>query len=208
MAAGTERDRLRARSSERAPPPGPDLRADVLDGANAVRLQTWRDLQVELLRVDADVNIGPLRQHARKQLAANAQQPRQMRQDLEQPHDREIVGALPGFAAGRNHPRPGDALRTARRARGAQRFDQVCAEIVARGFAGDENDARASWPPPNARSRPAPPRRGIVEERDQRRQLRLRGRTLIELLGCLVQLQLRAIQDPVASRMLRICSAV
>ena len=67
-----------------------------------------------------------------------------MRQDLEQTHHGEIFGALPGLAARGNHARPCDACEPRARQASAQRFDQVCAEIVARGFAGDENDERAS----------------------------------------------------------------
>ncbi len=103
--------------------PRPDLRADVLHGADPARLQARRDPQVELLGVDADVDVGPLRKHAREQVAANAQQARQMRQDLEQPHHGEIFGALPGLAARGNHARPCDAgePRAAARERAALR---------------------------------------------------------------------------------------
>src|SRR5687767_12653334 len=46
-------------------------------------------------------------------------------------------------------------------------------------------------------SNPLAPRRGVVEERDQRLQLRLILRQLLDLLGGLDQLQLRAVQDAI-----------
>jgi hypothetical protein len=122
--------------------PRPDLRADVLHGADPLRLQARRDPQVELLGIDADVDVGPLREHAREQVAADAQQTRQVRQDLEQAHYGEILGTLPGFAAGCKHARPGNACEPRARQASTQRFDQLCTEVVARGFAGDQDDER------------------------------------------------------------------
>ena len=133
--------------------------------------------QVEFLGVDADVHVGPLREHAREQLAADAQQARQVRQDLEQPHHGEIFGALPGLAAGGDHARPGDAGEPRARQARAQRFDQVRAELVAGGFAGDENDEQGCRPLGTAqRTIPTRSRRGVESLRnvDERRQLRLR----------------------------------
>ena len=116
--------------------------------------------QVELLGIDADVDVGPLLEHAREQVATDAQQTRQVRQDLEQAHHGEILGALPGFAAGRDHARPGNACEPRAGQASAQRFDQVSAEVVARSFAGDQDDERLGRASPTplltARFRPAP----------------------------------------------------
>jgi len=88
---------------------------------------------------DADVHVRLRGQNALEEITADAQQPRQVRDDLEQAHHGEIFGAIPGFAAGRQHARAGNACEPRVGHARAQRFDQMCAEVVARGFAGDED---------------------------------------------------------------------
>ena len=105
-----------------------------------MKIELRREPQVELLRVHAHVDVGPLREYAGPQTAPDAQQARQVRQDLEQSHHGELFRALPRLATRGDHARPGDAGEPCAGQARTQRFDQVRAEVVARGFAGDEND--------------------------------------------------------------------
>ncbi len=123
-----------------ATPPRPDLRAHVLDGAQSRFVQGGREAQVEFRRIDADEDVRPELQHRRTDAPAQRQQSRQVVQDLEQAHDRQLLGVREALAAGRLHARPGDAHEARpRRARG-DRFDQGSPEVVARGLAGHEAD--------------------------------------------------------------------
>ena len=92
--------------------PRPDLRAHVLHGRDALRLELPRDAQVEFGRVDADEHVGPLADQAGDQVATQAQQPRQVPEDLGEPHHRELVGRVPGLATGIDHARARDAVAT------------------------------------------------------------------------------------------------
>ena len=123
--------------------PRPDLRTDVLHRAHAPRLQFRRKSQVELLGVDADINRRPLLQDMLDELAPNAKQARQMRQNFNQPHHRQTLGPLPRFTTRSDHLRTGDAREPGVRKARAQRLDQLRAKVVARGFPGDEDDQRA-----------------------------------------------------------------
>ena len=121
-----------------AAPPGPDLRAHVLHGAKSRRVQRGRDTQVEFRRVDADENVRLQRQHRGTHARAQAQEPRQVVQDLEQAHDREFLGVRKALAAGRLHARARDADKARVRRARAQGLDEPRAQVVTRGLACDE----------------------------------------------------------------------
>ncbi len=99
--------------------PGPDLRAHVLHRRNPGVLQALGERQVEVRRVDADEHVCGQRLGPFAELAADAQQARQMRQHLGQPHDRQLFSTEPGLAARRDHLRPGDADESRVRERAA-----------------------------------------------------------------------------------------
>jgi hypothetical protein len=121
--------------------PGPHLRADVLHRGDAGRVQRRREVQVELGCVHTHEHVWPLGEDAVAHPAAQPEQPRQVRQDLEQAHDREALRRLPALAALRLHPRARDAKELRLRPALAHRADERRAEIVAGQLAGDHGDA-------------------------------------------------------------------
>jgi hypothetical protein len=64
---------------------------------------------LEFRRIDADEHIGPRREKRRADAREQAQQARQIAQDLEQSHDGQRLGGLPDLAAGGLHFGTGDA---------------------------------------------------------------------------------------------------
>ena len=123
-------------------PPRPHLRAHVLDDRNASLFQLRRQAQIEFLGIDADVHVGPLRCQPLEQLTPDAQQSRQMREDLDQAHDRQALDALPRFAARLDHPRAGDAGKARLRKARTQCVNQPRAKVVARDLTGDKDKER------------------------------------------------------------------
>ncbi len=75
------------------------------------------------------------------QFAAQAQQPWQVAQDLDEAHHRQLAGVEPGLAAGVAHGVAANAgeLRVGKAL--VQLSDQAGAEAIAGGFAGDQGDA-------------------------------------------------------------------
>ncbi len=121
-------------------PPCPHLRTDVLHRRNTLRLELGRDAEIEFGRVDADEDVGSRGEQSRDEVAAQAQQARQVPHDLGETHDREFVGRYPGLTARLHHARSGHAECTQRRLPRVQCAQQSAAEVVARGLAGDERD--------------------------------------------------------------------
>ena len=105
-----------------------------------------REPQVEFLGVDADEHVGPPVEDPPPQIGAQPQQARQVREDLGEPHDRELLDVVPGRAAGGLHPRARDAGELGLRKAAAQRLDERGAQLVARGFARDQCDAQWRLP--------------------------------------------------------------
>ena len=110
--------------------PGPDLRTHILHGAKSRSSQIARQPEIEFRRIDPDEDIRTLREQSFAQLSAHLQQPRQVTQHLEKPHDRESLRVRPGFATLRLHLRTRHAKESCRRIACAQRTDQRRAELV------------------------------------------------------------------------------
>jgi hypothetical protein len=119
--------------------PRPELRAHVLHRRNARRVQTPREPQVEVRRVDADEHVRALRLEGAPQPQPQPQQARQVAQHLEQPHHGERFGRLPHLAARVAHLRPGDAEEACLGVECPQRPDQARPERVARRLAGHQS---------------------------------------------------------------------
>ncbi len=69
-----------------------------------------------------------------------------MRQHLEEPHDRDLFGPIPGVATGRDHARARHPEEFRVRRLGAQGLDQARAKRIARGLGCDERNAQCSAP--------------------------------------------------------------
>ena len=63
-----------------------------------------------------------------------------MLQDLGEPHHRELLGAVPGLAAGRDHARSCDPEAPHARHALRERFDEARAQGVSGGLPGDHSD--------------------------------------------------------------------
>ena len=125
-------------------PPRPDLRTHVLHRRNAGGAQVARQAQIEFRRIDADEHVRPGRQEQAPNACAQTQQPRQMAQDLEQAHDGERFGGLPGLASRSLHLRAGNAEEFSARREPAQRMNQIGAQRVARRFARHQTHPQRS----------------------------------------------------------------
>jgi hypothetical protein len=125
--------------------PGPYLRTHVLNGRNATGLEAWRDPQIEFLRVDADVHRGSFGKHALDQVATDAQQSWQVRNDFEQPHDGEALCSFPRLTAGSNHSWAGDTGEACLWQSLPQCCDQLRAEVVPRRFSRHQNNEHRRW---------------------------------------------------------------
>jgi hypothetical protein len=121
-------------------PPCPHLRAHVLHGLDACSLQRGRSRLVEILSVDTDerVDFGTL--DAGHELAAQRENPPQVRQDLEEAHDGDLLGAIPRLTTGRDHLRPGHAHELGIGHLRFQRLDEPRPERVARRLPRDEGE--------------------------------------------------------------------
>ena len=137
--------------------------------------------QIEVRRVDADEHVGRQRLDPLAELAAHLQKPRQVRQHLGEPHDRELLGAIPRLAARRDHLGPRDAdERRIGHAR-LQRLDEPGAERVARRLAGDASADPSSSAASCATSRLPREAAGAVAQRvEERLELGLLGHELLE----------------------------
>jgi hypothetical protein len=91
-----------------------------------------RDAQVEFGRVYADIDVGLQRQHRAAHARAQAQQTRQVVQDLEQPHDRKFRRIRKAFAARRLHARARDANEPRAGCERAQGLNEPRAQVVTR----------------------------------------------------------------------------
>jgi hypothetical protein len=120
--------------------PCPHRRADVVHGSDASLLEATLDAKVEVRCVDTDERIGCERARAPHDVAADRQQFGQMAQHFDVAHHREFFGGMPGVESGSDHLRTADAGKCRVGKTFAQRADQVGAEQVAGGFAGDEDE--------------------------------------------------------------------
>jgi hypothetical protein len=122
-------------------PPGPHLRTDILNRLDAGRAQPRGERQIEIRRIDAAEQVRWIGQQARGELPPQLQQARQVSEHLGQPHDRQLLGAIPGIAAGGPHFRPGDTNETHARCTGLERLNQAGPQRIAGRLAGGDRDA-------------------------------------------------------------------
>ncbi len=115
--------------------PCPHLRAHVLHRRDSGGAQIARKAQIEFWGIDADENVRPGAEKVAPDARTQLEQPRQVAQNLEQPHDRERFGRLPRLAARGLHFRTGDAEELCLRRKPLERRDQRRAQRIARRFA-------------------------------------------------------------------------
>src|SRR5690606_24267072 len=122
--------------------PGPDRRADVMNGGDAGVLQMVFQAKVEVWRIDADEHVGLPLEQATTQVAAKAQQSRQMAQRFGQARDGECTAVVRADRTGIAHASAANAAEFGGGKALAERFDQSRTQAIARGFAGDQREAR------------------------------------------------------------------
>ena len=113
-----------------------------MHGAHAARLEPALEAEVEVGRVDADEDVGLPVQDPAAQAAAQAQQAGQVGQHFGQSHDRKLAGVMPGVHSGGAHRVAADAREFRVGEAFAQAFDEVGAQQVTGGLAGDQREAR------------------------------------------------------------------
>ena len=117
--------------------PGPDRRADEVDGLEPGRLQAGLEAEVEVGRIDADEGGWTLRQQAIAELGAQRDELAVDLQRLGVAVHRKALAGPPRLEALGHHVGPADAGRLQRRPAGLQAAHQQAGEQVARGFASD-----------------------------------------------------------------------
>src|SRR5262249_43092877 len=134
-------------------PPGPDLRADVVQHRHAGALGQAGEAEVELRKVDEDAEIRRrLAEPARERPVRPPEGPHTSRR-LRQPDGRDVARVGDRLHAGLAQPLAAEAEDLEIRQRGAQRAYEVGGMEVARGLAGDEQQpARPIDDRPGARS--------------------------------------------------------
>ena len=133
----------RARDAPHAPaPPSPHRRAHVVDRRDAGVLQLALQAQVEVGRVHADEEIGPLAQHAFGEAAPDAHDLAIVAQGLGVAAHRELLHREVRREALGRHARAADAGELHRGRACFQRRDEVRGQQVPRGFAGHHADAQ------------------------------------------------------------------
>src|SRR3954465_8420810 len=90
-------------------PPRPHRGADQVNGANAATLQLALESQIEIRRIDADEHGNMRIAETLRDVAAQADESRQVRYDLDEAAHGEVLGRRPRLAARRFHLRSGDA---------------------------------------------------------------------------------------------------
>ena len=113
-----------------------------MHGGHAALLEPALHAQIEIRRIDADEHVRLPVQQLLAQRLAQAQQARQMAQDLGQAHHRQFAGVKPRIQSGRTHARTADAGEAGLGMALAQLCDQSGAERIAGGLAGHQRDTR------------------------------------------------------------------
>ena len=85
-----------------------------------------------------------LRDESALEVAAQPQQRRQVPEHLDQSHDRQLLGAPDGNTARGPHRRAGDTFEGRVGCDMAHGFDELGAELIARGLAGHDPDAQSA----------------------------------------------------------------
>jgi hypothetical protein len=125
-------------------PPGPDRRADEVHGPDAAGAQLLLESEVEIRRIHPDENRWPQCNGPSLQFAPQAQQPRQVTQDLDIAAHRDFAHMGPGIEPLGDHPVPTDTAAHQRRLTAAQFAHDLRGEQIARRLASDEGHAACS----------------------------------------------------------------
>ena len=89
--------------------PGPYRGRNVVHRRYAGCTRGPLDTQIEVRRIDADVQIRRISQQARLEFANDPPQPRQVTHHLGKAHHGQFIAVPPGFGTGGLHQRPGNA---------------------------------------------------------------------------------------------------
>jgi hypothetical protein len=122
--------------------PGPDGRRHVVHGTQTCPPGALLHAQVEVGRVDADVQVRRVRGQPPLEAPHHPADTRQVPDHLGKPHDRELLAGRPGLAAGGLHGRAGDAGKLHVGTAGAHGRDETRPEPVTRDLAGHDGNAR------------------------------------------------------------------
>ena len=120
--------------------PGPDRRADVVDGTDSSLLEVGFEPEVEVGSIDADEDIRLQVEKALLQLAANAGDLARVLQRIDVAHHRELVHGPPGVETLRLHGRPADAEEDGIGQATLERRDQVSPQEIAGSLPGHQGN--------------------------------------------------------------------
>jgi hypothetical protein len=121
-------------------PPRPDLRRDIVDDGDAERLHAFGQPQREAGAVDGNDQGGAAGGDVRHRLRHAARQVADIRQHLDQPHQREFAHREQALHALFSQPFAADPGEGQLRPPLAQRAHKPRAERIAGGFAGHDVD--------------------------------------------------------------------
>ena len=139
-----------------AGPPGPDRGADEVHGAQARAAQAGFEVEVEVGRVDADEQVGPVGQQALLERLADADDAAVVAQHLDVAAHRQAIEGPVGAEAVALHDRPTDAPGLHVRPAPAHAFEQEAGQQVTGDLSRDHADLerhRPAHPALSARSR-------------------------------------------------------
>ncbi len=146
-------------------PPGaprPDRRADVVRRADAGLAQFLFQPEIEIGSVDADKHVRRRGRPTCSQRASQLEQPRNMRERLDQAHDREFFGRGPGVTALLDHCRTGYAFERGIGHSLADCTDEPGAQQVTGCLASNQSDAHLGNPIERCRDPTTAAIRGIA----------------------------------------------
>ena len=112
-------------------------------------------------------------------MATQPQQPRQVLQQLDQPHDRQLVRVRERLAAGRPHRGPATPRTSMSGARSRNAPISARAERIAGGLAGDDRDPQGASLPDLSRASANQAALRARDEFEQRLELGLRGASAV-----------------------------
>ena len=118
--------------------PGPDRRTDKVDGLDAGFAQPLLEAEIEVGRVDADEDRGPVTQQAITQLTADSQQLRQAPDRVDIAEHRETLMRPPGVQPLSDELGATNAEGLQIGPTGFQALQQQTTEEVARSFTCDQ----------------------------------------------------------------------
>jgi hypothetical protein len=101
--------------------------------------------QIEVRRVDTDKNVRWVRQQTLLYLAVESPQPWQMADNLEDPHDSQLLHIAPGLAARSPHFCTGYALKLSVGVALAEGMNKPAGQLIARCFARYDDKSRHGY---------------------------------------------------------------